>query len=77
MTGSWQKLSLRSNVIIQIIIDQYQSWTVSRAFEKLVYEQAYNCLVINNKLAPRQSGFRSLHSTVTALLDLNNQWCLN
>ena len=51
--------------------------TVSRAFEKLVYEQAYHYLVINNILAPRRSGFRSLHSTVTALLDLNNQWCLN
>ena len=51
--------------------------TVSRVFEKLVYEQVYHYLVINNILDPRQSGFRSLHSTVTALLDLKNQWCLN
>ena len=31
----------------------------------------------NNLILPRQSGFRSLYSTVTAILDMTNQWCLN
>ena len=51
--------------------------TISRVFEKLVYEQIYNYLTKNNLLDSRQSGFRSLHSTVTVLLDLTNQWCFN
>ena len=51
--------------------------TISRVFEKLVYEQIYNYLTKNNLLDSRQSGFRSLLSTVTALLDLTNQWCFN
>ena len=37
---------------------------------RLVYEQMYTYLTENNLIQPRQSGFRSLHSTVTALLDM-------
>ena len=36
----------------------------------------YTYLTENNVIQPRQSGFRSLHSTVTAHLAITNQWCL-
>ena len=51
--------------------------TIARIFEKIIYEQFYDYLNRKNILDPRQSGFRSFHSTVTALLDLTNQWCFN
>ena len=37
----------------------------------------YTYFTENNLFQPRQSGFRSLHSNVTVLLDMTNQWCLN
>ena len=37
----------------------------------------YAYVTENNLIQPRQSGFRSLHSTVTTLLDMTNQWYLN
>ena len=38
--------------------------------ERLVYEQMYISLTENNLIQPRHFGFRSLHSTVTALQDM-------
>ena len=46
--------------------------TVARIFERLIYEQLFSYLNRHNLLNQRQSGFRSLHSTVTALLDLTS-----
>ena len=51
--------------------------TVARIFERIIYEQLYTYLIENELINPQQSGFRSLHSTVTALLDLTNEWCYN
>ena len=50
---------------------------VAKIFEKLVHEQLYNYLNDNDLLANCQSGFRSLHSTLTALLIATENWSLN
>ena len=51
--------------------------TVARIFERIIYDQLYTYLIENELLNPQQSGFRSLHSTVTALLDLINECWYN
>jgi len=50
---------------------------MDRIFEKVIHEQLYDNLTKKSTLDSRQSGFRWLHSTVTTLLDLNNECRLN
>ena len=49
----------------------------AKIFEKIMYDQLYNHLIVNDLLTSCQSGFRSLHSTLTALLETSNNWCVN
>ena len=42
-----------------------------------MYDQFYSYLTEYDLIDTRQSGFRSLHSTLTALLDMSNQGCFN
>ena len=51
--------------------------TVAKIFEKIVCDQPYNYLNENNLLTSCQSGFRSLHSTLTALIETTNNWSFN
>ena len=50
---------------------------IAKIFEKIIHDQLYSYLNDNNLLAPCQSGFRSLHSTTTALLEATDTWSLN
>ena len=50
---------------------------VSKMFEKIIYHQLYDYLQENSLLNTYQSGFRSMHSTLTALLETTNNWSIN
>ena len=45
-------------------------------FERIVYDQLNNFLNSEEIISKQQSGFRSLHSTVTALLEATDSWAL-
>jgi len=51
--------------------------SVSKLFEKILYNQLYAFFEDNNLLNSKQSGFRARHSTMTALIDATNQWLAN
>ena len=50
---------------------------VSKVFEKIVYDELYQYLNDNKLLSSCQSGVRSFHSTLTALLEATNSWSVN
>ena len=50
---------------------------VAKVFERIIYDQVYTYLMDNSLLSNCQSGFRTLHSTVTALLEATNNWSYN
>ena len=51
--------------------------TVAKVFERIIYDQFYKYLNDNDLLGNCQSGFRSLYSTPTALLEATNSWSVN
>ena len=51
--------------------------TVAKIFEKIIYDQLYQYLNDNGLLNSGQSGLRSLHSTLFALLETSNNWCVS
>ena len=50
---------------------------VAKVFERIVYDQLYNFSSTEEIISKQQSGFRSLHSTVTALLEATDSWAFN
>ena len=49
----------------------------AKVFERIVYDQVYRYLTENKLLCCYQSGFRTLHSKVTALIEATDSWSLN
>ena len=50
---------------------------VAKIFERLIFEQLYEYLNNNNLITASQSGFRSLHITLTALVEATDKWSIN
>ena len=62
-------------------LNNYQPISVisvaAKVFERIVYDQLYYLLSSEEIISKQQSGFRSLHSTVTALLEATDSWAFN
>ena len=50
---------------------------VAKVFELIIYDQLYKYLNDNKLLSSYKSDFRSIHSTITALLEASDNWSLN
>lgn len=50
---------------------------VAKVFERLIYDQLYAYLDEHQILSKYQSGFRAIHSAVTALLEATDTWAYN
>ena len=50
---------------------------VAKVFERITYNQVYGYLSEHSIISKSQSGFRSIHSTVTALLEATDSWAFD
>ena len=50
---------------------------VAKVLETITYDQVYAYLSEHSIISKRQSGFRSIHSTVTALLEATDSWAFD
>lgn len=50
---------------------------VANVFERIIHDQFYQYLMNHHLLNECQSGFWSLHSTVTSLLETTKKWSVN
>ena len=68
---------MKPNSLKRLAIEPTVIPTIARVFERLIYEQLHCNLDNCNLVCKQQSGFRPLHSTVTVLLHLTNDCCVN
>ena len=66
-----ESFDLNSYRIISVIS------VVAKVFERIKYDQLYNFLTSEEIISKQQSGFRSLHSTATSLLEATDSWAFN
>ena len=59
----------RVSDLIEIIIDHSVIPAIAKVFERIVYDELYSFLTKEDVISKQLTGFRSLHSTVTALLE--------
>ena len=50
---------------------------VAKVFERIIYDQLFKYLSDNDLLVNCQSGFRTLHSTLTSSLEASNSWSVD
>ena len=50
---------------------------VANVSERIIYDQTFAYVTEHNSICSHQSGFRRLHSTVTALLEATDNWAFN
>ena len=75
------RITDKSSTPIDLIYKYYRPISVisaiAKVFERVVDNQLSSYLTENNILSKCQSGFRSFHSTVTALLKATDNWAFN
>ena len=70
------KKSLHSSIFTAVFTPLFKQGEAS--FERIVYDQLYSNFWSNEDIiSTHQSGFRSLHSTLTALLEATDNWTFN
>jgi len=50
---------------------------MAKVSERIIYDQLYAYLEMHNIICIYKSGFRAIHSTVTALLEATDTWAYN
>ena len=50
---------------------------VAKVFERITYDQVYAYLSEHSIISKSKSGFRSIHSTVNALLEATDSWAFD